>query len=286
MLFIHCNITTIKRLPDILKMKGIIMPELINSQEPITIDFLRKCFHENDFTTIPVKDPLEYDESELKLYNRILTIVNTEWKTISKELGLNHPQSCYSNEYSAELLRERVQKIIADNVIKLVRNDKSLENVTDTFVIPILLDGESGDEQLHNTVKALMKAVDVETLAEILKKFSCDEDFNTSQPLNYPRKDHERKWNHSRSKTKAISLDEIAEKYEDDIPDYTNIEMSIEANPKIEYLRSKNSEQDNRILELLLQQHTQSEIAKKIGIAQSTVSKKQKNFQKILSEME
>lgn len=286
MLFIHCNITTIKRLPDILKMKGIIMPELINSQEPITIDFLRKCFHENDFTTIPVKDPLEYDESELKLYNRILTIVNTEWKTISKELGLNHPQSCYSNEYSAELLRERVQKIIADNVIKLVRNDKSLENVTDTFVIPILLDGESGDEQLHNTVKALIKAVDVETLAEVSKKFSCDEDFSTCQTLNYPRKDHERKWNHSRSKTKAISLDEIAEKYEDDIPDYTNIEMSIEANPKIEYLRSKKSEQDNRILELLLQQHTQSEIAKKIGIAQSTVSKKQKNFQKILSEME
>lgn len=54
------------------------MPDLINSQELITIDFLRKCFHENDFTTIPVIDQLEYDESELKLYNCILTIVNTE----------------------------------------------------------------------------------------------------------------------------------------------------------------------------------------------------------------
>lgn len=262
------------------------MLDLINFQEPITIDFLRKCFHENDFTTIPVIDPLEYDEAELKLYNRILTIVNTEWKTISKELGLNHPQSCYSNDYPAELLRERVQKIIADNVIKLIRNDNALENVTDTFVIPILLNDETGDEQFHNMVKALMKAVDVETLAEVSKKFSCDEDFNTSQTLNYPRKDHERKWNHSRSKTKAISLDEIAEKYEDDIPDYTNIEMSIEANFKIEYLRSKISEQDNKILELLLQQHTQSEIAEQIGIAQSTVSKKQKKFKKILSEME
>lgn len=262
------------------------MPELINSQEPMTIDFLRKCFHENDFSTIPVKDPLEYDEAELKLYNRILTIVNMEWKKISKELGLNHPQSCYSNDHPTELLRERVQKIIADNVIKLVRNDKALENVTDTFVIPILLNDETGDEQFHNMVKALMKAVDVETLAEVSKKFSCDEDFSTCQTLNYPRKDHERKWNHSRSKTKAISLDEIAEKYEDDIPDYTNIEMSIEANFKIEYLRSKISEQDNKILGLLLQQHTQSEIAEKIGIAQSTVSKKQKKFQKILSEME
>ena len=128
------------------------MPNLINAQEPITIDFLRKCFHENDFSTIPVKDPLEYDESEFKLYNRILTIVNTEWKTISKDLGLNHPQSCYSNDYPTELLRERVQKIIADNVIKLIRNDKALENVTDTFVIPILLNDETGDEQLHNTV--------------------------------------------------------------------------------------------------------------------------------------
>lgn len=125
------------------------MLDLINSQEPITIDFLRKCFHENDFTTIPVIDPLEYDEAELKLYNHILTIVNTEWKTISKELGLNHPQSCYSNDHPTELLRERVQKIIADNVIKLIRNDKALENITDTFVISILLDDETGDEQFH-----------------------------------------------------------------------------------------------------------------------------------------
>lgn len=262
------------------------MPDLINSQEPITIDFLRKCFHENDFTTIPVKDPLEYDETELKLYNRILMIVNTEWKTISKELGLNHPQSCYSDDYPAELLKERVQKVIADNVIGLIRNDKALENVTDTFVIPILMDDESGDEQLHNTVKALMKAVDVEMLAEVSKKFSCDEDFSTSQSLNYPRRDHERRWNHSRSKTKAISLDEMAEKYEYDIPDHVNIEMSVETNLKIENLRSKISEQDNKILELLLQQHTQSEIAEQMGIAQSTVSKKLKKFQKILSEME
>lgn len=262
------------------------MPNLINSQEPITIDFLRKCFRENDFSTIPVKDPLEYNEAEHKLYNRILTIVNTEWKTISSELGLNRPQSCYSNNYPAELLRDRIQKIIADNVIKLIRNDKVLENVTDEFIIPILLNDETGDEQLHNMVKALMKAVDIETLAEISKKFSCDEDFNTGQTLNYPRKDHERKWNHLRSKTKVISLDYLTEKCSDDIPDCENIEVSAEARLKIEYLRSKLSEQDNRILDLLLQQYTQSEIAAQIGIAQSTVSKKQKKFQKILYGME
>ena len=58
------------------------MTDLFNEKE-ITLDKLRENFHENDFSTLPAKDPSEYNEKELWLYNRVLRIVNAEWKTIS-----------------------------------------------------------------------------------------------------------------------------------------------------------------------------------------------------------
>ncbi len=58
---------------------------LFNEKE-ITLDKLREYFHNNDFSTMPVKDPSEYTEKQLKLYNRVLRIVNAEWKSISKKL--------------------------------------------------------------------------------------------------------------------------------------------------------------------------------------------------------
>lgn len=38
------------------------MKDLIDSDEPLTLERLREFFHENDFSTIPVKDPSEYGE--------------------------------------------------------------------------------------------------------------------------------------------------------------------------------------------------------------------------------
>lgn len=54
------------------------MKDLINSDEPLTLERLRAFFHENDFSTMPVKDPTEYDEKELGLYNKVLKLVNAE----------------------------------------------------------------------------------------------------------------------------------------------------------------------------------------------------------------
>lgn len=53
------------------------MADLFNEKET-TLDKLREAFHNNDFSTLPVKDPSEYNEKELKLYNRVLKIVNAE----------------------------------------------------------------------------------------------------------------------------------------------------------------------------------------------------------------
>lgn len=77
------------------------MKDLLNSEEPLTLDRLREFIHENDFLTMPVKDPSEYSGGELELYNVVLKHINAEWQEISKSLGLNHPQDCYSKDFPA-----------------------------------------------------------------------------------------------------------------------------------------------------------------------------------------
>lgn len=262
------------------------MSDLFNEKE-ITLDKLRENFHENDFSTLPVKDPSEYSEKELKLYNRVLQLVNGEWRTISKSLGLTHPQDCYSKDFPPELIRERVQRIIADNIVKICSNKRTFWNMLWHFIVPMFLKGKNADEALHNTTNALMQTLDIEGLSKSAKEFSCDEDFNPNKALNYPKMDHDKKWNHSRAKIKVESLDQMAELSPTGEPpqvsDKTNIETTADVHILIENLLDSVTEQEREIIGLLSEGYTQSEIAKKLGVSQSTISRKMSKFRKIFS---
>ena len=265
------------------------MSDLLNEKE-ITLDKLREAFHENDFSTLPVRDPSEYNEKELKLYNKVLKYVNAEWKSISKSLGLTHPQDCYSKDYPPELIRERVQRIIADSVVKLRNDRKAFWNVLKTIIIPRLLRGSNGDKELHNTTNALMQTLDIKGLSETAKEFSSDEDFNQNKALNYPKMDHDKKWNHTRAKIKVESLDELSERSPTREPpqvsDTTNIEATADIHILIEKLRDSANEQERAIIKLLSEGYNQSEIAQKLGVSQSTVSRKISKFKQFLSAAE
>lgn len=262
------------------------MSDLLNEEE-ITLNKLREHFHENDFSTLPVKDPSEYNEKELKLYTRVLKIVNAEWKSISKTLGLTHPQDCYSKNFPPELIRDRAQRIIADNVIKLCSNKRTFWNMLWHFIVPMFLKGENGDAALHNTTNALMQTLDIVGLSKTAREFSCDEDFNPNKAINYPRMDHIKKWKHTRAKMKVESLDEISERSPNgeppQIPDKTNVETAADIHILIENLINSATEQEREIISLLSEGYNQTEIAKRLGISQSTVSRKVKKFKSFLS---
>lgn len=269
------------------------MVDLLNSKEPLTLERLREFFHENDFSTMPVKDPSEYTEDELELYNAVLQHINSEWQEISRALGLNHPQDCYSKDFPPELIRDRMQRIIADQVIKIGNDEKVLGNIMEDFIFPqivvgveddeILFSEELADEALHNTVNALMQTLDIGSLTETAKKMSCDEDFNPNKALNYPPMDHNRKFNHTRSAVKVGSLDEYVEEG-NDIAGDIDIELTADLHILIEKLRESASEQEKEIIDLLSAGYNQREIAQKLGVSQSTISRKVTKFKKFLSE--
>lgn len=100
--------------------------------------------------------------------------------------------------------------------------------------------------------------------------------------------DHDKKWNHSRAKVKVESLDEISEKSSNGepplIPDRTIVESTVDIHMSIEKLLESSTEQD--IITLLSAGYTQREIAQKLSVFQSAISRKVTKFKNFLSSSE
>lgn len=254
------------------------MPKDLLNEEEITLEKLRKQFQENDFTKTALKSYSEYTLDEVEFHNEIRSYIHESWRDILKEFGIKNPEACFSKNYPPELIREYLERLIADIIISLEYNEKALDNIIGTFVIPILEQencDELADRYLHNTVRTLMQTVNVKELAEISKEYSSDEDFENGISTNYPKIDHDRKWNHSRSKIKTESLEEMLENGEEDVAEEgLDVESMAVTNVVLKEIIDNADNQEKRILELLAAGRTQSEIAKELGVSQGTISKK------------
>lgn len=185
--------------------------------------------------------------------------------------GQKHPSSCYSGDFPTELLRDRLESIVADNVVAILNDENTLNNIMESIVNPALENGVDGDECLDNTVNALMKTVDFETMLKLSEEFTADSDFNEIKAQNFPKIDHDRKWNHSRSKTKTVSYEGLNREIANDA---MCVEEQAIANADYESFLESCSEMDRQICVLLMQKYTQNEIAKMLGTTQSNISKR------------
>ena len=254
------------------------MPKDLLNEEEITLEKLREQFQNNDFTQTALRSYSEYTLEEVEFHNEIHSYVHENWSEVLKEFGIKNPESCFSKDYPPELIREYLERLIADIIISIDRDEKVLDNILETFVYPILEQencDELADRYLHNTINALMQTVNIKELTEVSKEYSSDEDFSKTQNTNYPKRDHNKKWNHTRSKIKTESLDELLENDNEDImPQDFDAESLAITNVTLKEIIENADEQEKQILKMLSIGYTQSEIAKELGISQSTVSKK------------
>ncbi len=253
------------------------MPNLLNA-EKITLELLREQLQAEDFTTYHTTSLDEYNTENVEFHSYIRSLIDEKWSEIAKEMGQNHPSSCYSENFPPEAIRLRLESLIADKVLEIFNDDRVSDNINESIISPTIERGANPDEYLRNTVNALMKAIDYEALLTISEKHSCDTDFNELMPRNFPKLDHDRKWTHSRSKIQTVSLDGIRSSDEDsgmDIADQSvDVEETAIANADISSFLNSCDETDRQIIKILLDKLTQQEIAAELGVAQGSVSKR------------
>ncbi len=253
------------------------MSNLLNI-EKITLELLREQLQAEDFTTYPTISLDKYSSIDAELHSYIRSLIDEEWSEIAKEMGQNHPSSCYSGDFPPEAIRLRLENLIADKVLKVLNDDRVAENINESFIAPVIESGANPDDYLRNTVSALMKTIDYEALLKVSEKHSCDTDFNELMPQNFPKLDHDRKWTHSRSKIQTVSLDGIRSSDENSSLDIADNRIDVEeaaiSNADVCLFLNSCDGTDRQIIEMLLDKFTQQEIAAGLGIAQGSVSKR------------
>ncbi|MCM1060480.1 MAG: LuxR C-terminal-related transcriptional regulator [Eubacterium sp.] len=266
------------------------MPKDLLNEEEITLEKLREQFQNNDFTKTDIKPYSEYTTEEVELHNKIRSYIHESWGETLKDFGIKNPNFCFSKDYSPKMIQEYLEKLIADIIITIKHDKVTFKNVWKTFVVPILKQKKGdklADEYLNNTVRALMETVNIKAITEISNEYSDDRDFNDSNIVNYPKMDHDKKWNHTRSKIKTESLDEMLENDEDDIAEQNfDTESIAVTNVMLKEIIEKADEQEKQIIKMLSEGHTQAEIAKKLGVSQGTVSKKIGKIRKAYKSIE
>ena len=148
------------------------MVKNLSDEKEITLERLREQFQNNDFTQTALKPYSTYSVEEVEFHCEIRSYIHEHWIEILKDLGIKNPTSCFSKDYPPELMREYLERLTADIVISIERDEIAFNNIWNTFVMPILEKkncDELADRYLHNTVNALMQTVNIKELAEVSK---------------------------------------------------------------------------------------------------------------------
>lgn len=236
----------------------------------INVEDLRKFFQEkNDFTTMPTWDAGELDETQAEFRKFVLEQMNKSWDEVAKKKGMKYQSWNYTNDAPTELLKNRIGEIVAENVFKIAADECKLREILATFLPPAVRSGKSADEILDNVMALMMEVVNYPEIVDAQYEYSCDEDFRNTGTLNYAKETHDEHYNHSEAGLKKVSLEDIESlpPLEDDALEQLLSKFAVEA------ALSVLNERERMILKMLLEDHTQAEIAKKLGVSQSCVSK-------------
>ena len=129
----------------------------------------------------------------------------------------------------------------------------------------------------------------ISAILQLAKQNPAHEDFS-GKPENHAKIDFERKFYHTRSKTTVSNFSEITETNEDgeeiipDFPDGESFTEQAEMRADMLSVMMTLDETDRRIIDLRLEDLTQEQIAARLNMTQSAVSKRLKKLEKKFAE--
>lgn len=202
------------------------------------------------------------------------------------DIGQSHPSSCYSMDAPLKLLSESNMRTIIKTALYVLLHPQAKSEAKELFMMITGLSEDASNEEIIKHARALLgfaiylilhKQLAAE-IFQIQEEDSAFEDFNKYKPLNRAFIDHYRKWYHSRSEIKMIPIGDDTDQLSDQKT--ANDFLKIEGKIDFESLSSSLTEDEQKLMDMLLDNKTQEDIAEYFGISQPAVSKRKVSLEK------
>lgn len=246
-----------------------------------TKEKLRAFFLSNDWTTNKPYDFSKWESERTEELNYTKSVLDPVWNETAKKYGQKAPSICYTDDYPPEVLKNNVSDIVCGSVVKIANDDELLKEALNPYFDDENV-VENADKFVHNAVDTLMEVMDYGGVVSTSKEIGTPEDFSKI-PLNYPRNDFEKKYNHAGAKTKVdfSSVQAETELQNKKVQSYTVDEL-VENSVLVSEFFTILDDTDKKILKYVLSGYTQNEIAEEMGFANhSVVSKHMKKIRKM-----
>lgn len=251
------------------------------------------------------------------VYNRSQRLLEQSWKEQMPNLNVKISLDNCSINHPLKYLEKTDGTFIGMKVADIYRDPKKFSECLDQFYEEneelIELAGQKYAQSLGKTVddlteeegmfvidkvatlvmdtkvQTMMVGQQVPEIATLTKKNGANSDFDDSRMENHSKIDFERQWNHSRVKGigPVLSLEQMAEECPDELDRaqsvYDNAEEQTEEEILSGFLKTLDKD-EILLLSCLKERLNQSDIAEKLGITQSAVSKRTKKLKEKMEE--
>ena len=248
-----------------------------------TLDELKELFKKNDWTTLKIDDPNKRTPEEWEKISYVAEIMDEKFEELVQKRGRISEANYYSEDNPLIALQKNTEDLVASAVVKIANNDELVDGIFSQFDFTNPDIHKKADDFLNNALNTVLDVIEYDKIAEVVRLNSDEQDFNKNIRDNYRLKDHYRRWEHTKTKSKNIlTPDPNAELREPP----KSVEDEAISNILVKQFLETLDEVDRKIFIRKRLGYTQNEIAKELGFSSNgVVSKRIANMEKCFLEM-
>ena len=248
-----------------------------------TLDEMKELFKKNDWTTLKIDDPAKRTPEEWEQISYVAGILEKKFEELVRKRGRISAAEYYSEDNPLIVLQKNTEDLVASAVVKIANDDELADGILLQFDFTDPDIHKKADVLLHNALNTVLDVIGYDKLAEVVRLNSDEQDFNKNIRDNYRLKDHYRRWEHTKDKSKnTLTPDPNAELREPP----KSVENEAISNILVSQFIETLDEIDRKIFIRKRLGYTQSEIAKELGFSNNgAVSKRLANMEHQFLEM-